>query len=151
MRYKSKKMSASDFTTTISVDQTPEEVFNVINNVPAWWTTNFEGHAEKLDDIFTVTFGKTFITSKVVELVPGKKIVWLVTDCNKHWLKDKKEWNGTKMTWEISEKDNKTQIRFTHLGLVSKLECYGACTNAWDEYLKGSLFKLFTEGKGMPS
>ena len=144
-------MNGPDFTTTILVPQTPQEAFDAINHVPGWWTTNFEGQSEKLNDIFTVTFGKTFITSKVIELVPGRKIVWQVTDCNKHWLKDKKEWNGTKMSWEISEKDNKTLIRFTHLGLVSKLECYGVCVNAWDEYIKGSLFKLLTEGKGMPS
>ena len=144
-------MSAPDFTTTILVSQTPQEAFNAINHVRGWWNTNFEGQSENLNDVFTVTFGKTFITSKVVELVPGKKIVWLVTDCNKHWLKDKKDWNGTKMSWEISEKDNKTQIRFTHLGLGSKLECYGVCSNAWDEFIKGSLFKLLTEGKGMPS
>ncbi|MCW3125819.1 MAG: hypothetical protein JWO03_1477 [Bacteroidetes bacterium] len=144
-------MTTTDYTTTLLVDQSPKEVFHAINNVSNWWTAAVEGSTEKLNDIFTVHFGETFITSKVTELIPGQKIVWHVTDCNKHWLKNKKEWVGTTMTWEISQKDSKTQIHFTHEGLVPTLECYGGCSNAWDEYIKDSLYKLLTEGVGMPS
>ena len=131
------------------VNATAQEAFNAINNVPGWWTKDFEGSSAKLNDVFTVRFGAVFITSKVVELIPGRKIVWLVLDCNKPWLKNKKEWNGTKMSWEISEKDNKTQIHFTHVGLVPEIECFGACSDAWGQYIKGSLFKLLTEQKAM--
>jgi hypothetical protein len=31
-------MTTSDFATAIMVDQTPEEVFNAINNVRGWWS-----------------------------------------------------------------------------------------------------------------
>jgi len=74
-----------------------------------------------------------------------------VTDCNKPWLKNKKEWVGTKICFEISEKDNKTQIAFAHLGLVAELECFDACANAWSEYIGQSLWSLLTKGKGRPT
>ena len=144
-------MKTSDYTTTLLVAKTPEEVFNAINDVRAWWSEDMEGLTDKLNDVFTVRFGEVFITSKVTELIPGKKIVWLVTDCNKPWLKNTKEWNGTKMSWEIHEKDNKTQIRLTHLGLVPEIECFDACSNAWGEYLQDSLLKLINTGKGKPT
>ena len=67
------------------------------------------------------TFRETFVTAKVVELVPYKKIAWEVIDCYLHWLKEKKEWNNTKMVWEISTVDNLAQINFMHIGLVPEI------------------------------
>jgi len=142
-------MSNKDFTTTILVDQTAKEAFNAINSVSGWWTENVEGGANKLNGVFTTHFGETFITMKVVELVPGKKVVWLVTDCYKHWLKgNKTEWTGTKISFEISPKGKKTEVRFTHHGLIPKLECFDGCSNAWGEYIQQSLLSLITTGKG---
>ncbi len=54
------------------------------------------------------------------------------------------------MSFEISTKDNSTQIHFTHIGLVPEVECYDMCVKGWDQYVKGSLLKLITEGKGQP-
>ena len=113
-------------------------------------TKVFEGNSEKTGDVFTVRFGETFITIKVVELIPDKKIVWQVIDCYKHWLKDKKEWQGTRISWEISAEENGTQIKFTHIGLVPGIECYNGCEKAWNFYLNESLYKLLTEEKGVP-
>ncbi len=54
------------------------------------------------------------------------------------------------MSFEISTHDNKTQISFTYIGLLSGVECYGMCVKGWDQYVKGSLFKLITEGEVPP-
>jgi hypothetical protein len=98
-----------------------------------------------------VYFGETFITMKIVELIPGKKIVWQVIDCNKPWLKNTKEWNGTFINWDIAATGDKTQINFTHQGLVPEIECFGACSNAWNQYIQQSLLSLINTGKGQPS
>ncbi len=90
------------------------------------------------------------MTHKIIEVVPDKKVVWQVTDCYLHWLKDKKEWKGTRMSFEVSTKNNSTQINFTHIGLVPEIECYDGCAKGWNQYVKESLFKLITEGKGLP-
>jgi hypothetical protein len=136
--------------TSITVNVRAQEVFKSINSVSDWWTKVFEGYSEKLNDVFTVRFGETFITMKIIELVRYKKILWHVIDCNKHWLQNKKEWKDTKLSWEISPEKNATHIDFTHIGLVPGIECYNGCEKAWNFYVKESLFKLLTEGKGSP-
>ncbi|HZV69573.1 MAG TPA: SRPBCC domain-containing protein [Saprospiraceae bacterium] len=144
-----KKMSASDFTTTFFVNQTPQEVFNAINNVRGWWQGEIEGNTDKLNDEFTYRMEEIhFSGQKLVEVIPGKKIVWLVTDSKLNFTKDKSEWTGTKIIFEIAEINNKTQLRFTHQGLVPRIECYDDCSNAWSLLIQESLFSLITTGKG---
>jgi hypothetical protein len=151
-KQKNGSATAKDYTTSIVVDQTPKEVFRAINNVAGWWTEDLEGSAAKLNDVFTVRFGETWMTMKVVERIPDTKVAWLVTDCNKEWLKgNKKEWNGTKISFEITGKGKKTQLQFTHFGLMPKLECFDGCSNAWGEYIHESLKGLITTGKGKPT
>jgi hypothetical protein len=135
-------MKKQDYTTRINVNASPQKVFKGINSISHWWTEELEGSSQKVDDTFTVHFGKTYVTLKVAELIPGKKIVWHVTDCNKHWLKNKKEWKGTQVVWEISTKNKVTHVVFTHIGLVPELECYEACESAWTDYLHNSLKNL---------
>ena len=77
--------------------------------------------------------------------------MWLVTDSKLNFIKDQQEWTNTKISFEISTQDEKTNIHFTHIGLVPGVECYDACSNAWSDYIKGSLFKLINTGEGQPA
>jgi hypothetical protein len=143
-------MIVTDYTVNISVKQSAASAFRCIKDIAGWWTVNVEGQSQQLDDVFTVHFGETFITIKVIELVPDKKIGWQVIDCYKHWLTNKKEWRDTIMSWEITTANNDTQINFTHIGLLPGIECYEGCEKAWNFYVQKSLFKLLTVGKGIP-
>src|SRR5436190_19812708 len=141
-----------DFTTTILVEQTTEEAFNGINNGRGWWSEEIEGSTDKLDDEFNYHFEDVHRCKiKLTEVVPNKKVVWLVLDNYFKFTKDKNEWTGTKIIFDISEKDNKTQIRFTHLGLVPAYECFEICRDAWSNYIQNSLRSLITAGKGQPN
>src|SRR5580765_8364044 len=103
-------MTTPDFSTTLLVDQTPEEVFNAINNVRGWWSEEIEGSTGKLNDEFKYHYEDVYrCKMKLIEVVPNKKVVWLVMDNYFKFTKDKSEWTGTKIIFEISEKDNKTQ------------------------------------------
>jgi|SRR5688572_19481727 len=145
-------MKVQDYTTSIIVDGPAQEAFNNINNVTKWWTENLEGSSEKPGDEFTVRFGDVHVsTQKLIEVIPCKKVVWLVTNSQLNFIKDKREWTGTKISFEIVEKDNKTAIRFTHHGLVPEVECFDACSNAWGDYINNSLRNLVNTGNGQPT
>ncbi len=145
-------MGKSDFTTTVVIEQSPEAAFKAITNVRGWWSENIEGGTEKLNDEFSYHYEDVHISKmKLIEVVPNKKVVWLVKENYFNFTKDKSEWTGNKISFEISEKDGKTEIRFTQLGLVPDYECYEICANAWTEYIQESLRSLITTGKGKPN
>ena len=145
-------MTNPDFTTTILVDQTPEEAFNAINDVRGWWSEEIEGSTNKLNDEFRYHYEDVHrCKMKITEFTPNEKVVWFVQKNYFKFTKDKSEWTGTKIIFEIADIDNKTQIRFTHLGLVPGYECYDVCKNAWTQYIQQSLFNLITAGKGQPN
>lgn len=144
-----KQMATTDFTTVILVDKTPIEVFKAVNNVRGWWQGEIEGSTIKLGDEFVYRMKEFhYSKQKIVEFIPNKKVVWLVTDSQLNFLKDKSEWNETEIKFEIAEINNKTQLRFTHQGLNPTIECYDACSNAWGMIVQQSLFSLITTGKG---
>jgi len=145
-------MKDQNYTATFTVDQTPKEVFAAITNVRGWWSGNIEGGTDKLGDEFTYRYEDVhYSKQKITELIPGKKLSWLVLDSYLSFVKDKTEWNGTKVIFDITKKGDKTELRFTHVGLVRQYECYDACTDAWSGYIKGSLRNLITKGKGQPN
>ena len=145
-------MNDQSLTTSFTVDQTPEEVFDAINNVRGWWSGEIDGRTDKLGEVFTYRYKDVHrTTQKITELVPGKKVVWHVTDAELNFVKGKTEWNGTDIVFEIAKKDGKTEVRFTHVGLVPAFECYGGCSGAWGFYINDSLRNLITTGKGAPN
>jgi len=145
-------MATKDFTTTILVDNTSEEVFNAINNVRGWWSEEIEGSTDTLNSEFDYHYEDVHRCKiKIVELVPNKKIVWSVLDNYFKFTKDKSEWKGTKIIFDIVKKDNKTEMHFTHEGLVPAYECYEICRDAWTGYIQKSLRNFITTGKGQPN
>jgi Activator of Hsp90 ATPase homolog 1-like protein len=145
-------MTGQSYSTTISVDQTPEEVFDAVRNVRGWWATTVQGGTERLGDEFIFEVPTIHRSEfRLTEVVPNEKVVWLAADNYLSFVEDKEEWNDTEMHFDISEKDGKTELRFTHVGLVSRFECYDACSNAWAFYINESLRDLITTGKGQPS
>lgn len=145
-----KNKTTANFTTTFFVNETPKQVFEAVNNVRGWWQGEIEGKTDKLNEVFTYRMKEFhFSKQKVVELVPFEKVVWLVTESNLSFTKDKSEWTGSTIIFEICEINNKTQLRFSHVGLWPKIECYGSCSNAWTKLIQESLFSLITTGKGV--
>jgi len=145
-------MNDQSLTTSFTVDQSPQEVFAAINNVRGWWSGEIDGRTDKLGEVFTYRYKDVHRTTQTItEFVPGKKVVWHVTDAELNFVKDKTEWNGTDIVFEIGRKGDKTELRFTHLGLVPAIECYGCCSGACGSYINESLRCLIVKGKAQPN
>src|SRR5215510_3199739 len=145
-------MSNQSFTTTFSVDQSPDAVFAAINDVRAWWSGQIDGRTDALGAEFTYRYQDLHrTTQKITEWVPGRRVVWNVVDSHIAFVEDKAEWDGTRIVFEIEKKGDKTEVRFTHVGLVPTIECYDACTGGWGFYINDSLHKLITTGRGAPN
>ena len=145
-------MTEKNFNVTFLVDQTPEQVFKAINNVRGWWSGQIEGETDKLGAEFTYRYGDFHRSKqKIAELVPGKRVVWHVLDAELSFVDDKDEWNNTDIVFDILKKDGKTEVRFTHVGLVPQDQCFEKCSNAWGTLVSSNLRKLITTGKNQPN
>ena len=145
-------VETNGFTTSFTVEQSPEEVFHAINDVRAWWSGEIDGSTDELGAQFTYRYqGLHRSTQTITELVPGRRVVWHVSDASLDFVEDKTEWNGTDVVFEIARKGGKTEVRFTHVGLVPRFECYGACSGAWGFYVNESLRNLIATGRGEPN
>src|ERR1700747_602316 len=89
-----KSHEGQSYTASFAVSQTPEEAFAAINNVRGWWSGNIEGSTDKLGDVWTYRYEDVhYSKQKITELIPGKKVVWLVLDSYLNFVKDKTERN----------------------------------------------------------
>jgi hypothetical protein len=141
-----------NYTTTFSVDRTPQEAYEAIINPRAWWSEEIEGVTDRVGAEFKHHYQDVHrCTIRVTELVPGQKVSWLVLENYFNFIEDQTEWEGTEVVFDIVDKDGGAEVRFTHVGLVPDYECYDVCTNAWAGYISGSLPSLITTGKGQPN
>jgi hypothetical protein len=140
------KMTHQDFTTTIAVDQTPDEAYSAILRVGGWWIGKNEGTCDEIGDEFIHRDGEAhYCKLRVTDLVPGRKVAWLVLDNYFNFVRDQDEWKGTRMTFEIAEAEGQTRVRFAHLGLARDFECFDVCSNAWGSLINGSLRSLISK------
>lgn len=145
-------MESKDFSTHFTVPQTPGQVFDAVTNVRGWWSEEIDGGTQKLNDEFTYHYRDVHrCTMRLIEVVPEKKVVWLVLDNYFKFTTDKEEWKGNTIEFEITKKGGLTQLRFTQYGLVPAYECYDICNNAWTGYVGSSLRDLIITGKGKPN
>ncbi len=143
-------MENQNFNAVFLFDQSAKEVFDAVTNVRGWWSEAVEGGTHNLNDEFVYRYADLHSSKqKLTEVIPNKKVVWLITDSNLTFVDDKTEWTGTQVVFEITEKAGQTQLSFTHVGLSPKVECYKACSGGWTFYLE-SLCALITTGKGNP-
>jgi uncharacterized protein YndB with AHSA1/START domain len=149
-------MSEDSYTTTVTIERTPAEVFEAINDVRGWWSEEVDGDTDRVgaefayrghDDADTV---EHLSRIRVVELVPGTRVVWRVLDNFMSFIDDQSEWKDTEIRFELTGTDRGTELRFTHVGLVPSYECFDICRDAWGLYIRSSLPSFVTTGIGAP-
>ncbi len=147
-----KAAGAQGYTTAFRVKRTPDEVYRAINDVRAWWSGRIDGATDELGAEFRYRYEDVHDSrQKVTELVPGRRVVWRVTDGTLTFVKNKNEWKGTEVVFDIAEKGGETEVRFTHVGLSPACECYEACSGGWDALVNGNLRQRILTGEVQPN
>jgi len=152
-------MKSQNLTFTFTVDQTPEEAFAAINNVREWWSGNIDGVTDQLGAEWSYRYKDIhYSKQRITELIPGRRVAWLVVDSYLSFVDDKKEWNGTEITFDIAPKagqpggqnPSQTEVTFRHLGLTPDVQCFDGCSSAWGFIINTSLRNLIATGHGEP-
>jgi len=142
-----------DYTTTFQVEQGPQEAYAAINDVRGWWSSGgVGGDTDQVGAEFTYAVPEIhYCKLEIVELDPGRRVVWRVLDSDLSFTKVRDEWTGTTIVFELSTKDGGTEVRFEHVGLVPAYECYENCSSAWSLLINGNLRKRISTGRPQPS
>lgn len=121
-------MAKKNFAATIELSKSSQDVFKAItDDVAKWWGgKDLKGRSTKLNDEFIIHHpGAHYSKQELVEVIPNRRIVWLVKESYLHWLKkDPHEWTRTKMVFDITSKADITVLHFTHEGLSPEKESY---------------------------
>jgi uncharacterized protein YndB with AHSA1/START domain len=107
-----------------------------------WWTTNTQGEGNDLGGVLQFRFGAGGFDMKVLELHPGKRVLWEVVDGPEEWI-------GTHVNWDLDQVDDHTIVLFKHEGWKEPVEFMHHCSTKWAVFLM-SLKSLIETGKGAP-
>jgi uncharacterized protein YndB with AHSA1/START domain len=119
------------------------EALSTQEGLARWWTTDTKAQA-KVGSIAEFGFrgGKFVQKMKIDELLPGKRVAWTATE-------GVDEWKGTTLTFDLSEENGETVIRFGHRGWREASDFLAHCSYRWAYFLR-SLKLYLQEGKGTP-
>lgn len=131
------------YTATIEVTNSPNEIFQrITRDVAKWWGgKDLSGKSTSINDEFIVDHpGAHYSKQRLTEVIPNKKVIWLVTESKLSWLKNQEEWTNTRMIFEISARSYSYLLHFTHEGLVPEKESYVRCSEGWNMVIKDWLY-----------
>ena len=137
-----------NYTYRFSTEKSAAEVYHLLLDITQWWSgiyaETIAGTGIKIYEEFDFEAGDGMhrTTQKLAELIPNQKIVWQVTFSRLSFLNKPQEWEGTLLIFDIAVLEDKTQVSFTHQGLLPHLECYEQCSGAWASYFQQLVHKL---------
>ena len=147
-----KQMETKNYTSTFTVTKDAHTAFNAIKDYRAWWSEEIDGETGTLGETFFYHYKDVHLCKvKLIEEIKDEKLVYLVTDNEFNFVKDKSEWVNTKLIFDLSKDGDQTKVTFTHEGLTPEYECYEVCNDAWNGYVQGSLKSLIETGVGKPN
>jgi len=134
----------------VGMKASQDEVYRALatpEGVAAWWTTSTTGDEQEGGTLVTRFFADEReiggFDLKILELNPGKRVVWQV-------MAGPQEWIGTKIRFELKQEDDYAVVLFRHEGWKEPVEFMYHCSTKWGTFLM-SLKSLVETGKGRPS
>lgn len=116
----------------IRIDAPPERVFDALatqKGLRGWWTEDSTTGSRAGDRAeFGFDNRGTIFHMQIDELQPARRLVWTC-------LGDPAEWEGTRLSWELSPAGGATTLHFTHGGWSSTDGYFAMCNSTWGELM----------------
>ncbi|RPD40599.1 SRPBCC family protein [Chitinophaga barathri] len=135
----------ADIRHNLVIKAAPGKVYQAVTTqegLESWWCKNTTAQPET-GFVNLFIFGQHRNEMKVTELAPDKRAAW---EC----VHSIGEWIGTKVSFDLEEKNGNTLLRFTHGGWREVTDMFAACSFDWAIFLK-SLKSYCETGTGQPA
>ena len=123
----------------------PDDVYaalTTLEGLSGWWARDTTGTPDAVGGVVAFRFVPGGFDMRVVELLPGKRVLWEVVE-------GPAEWVGTQVSFELSQAGDFTIVLFEHRGWTEPVEFMYHCSTKWATYLV-SLKQLVETGAGAP-
>lgn len=137
----------SNIRLNFTIEASVAKVYQAIaeqSGVQSWWTTDvtLEQAEGSLARFGFGSEGEMRFT--LAKLEPNSHIRWDTVNA------PAPDWQGTHVTFDLSEVDNGTQLNFAHCNFPTEEGSYAYCTYQW-AFFMGSLKSYVETGQGMPA
>jgi uncharacterized protein YndB with AHSA1/START domain len=129
-----------DIKHSIQIDAAPQLVYPLVASAQGfsrWWAADVTAD-KKTGNVELGFFNRATIY--------GLQTTQMVATRQAHWLcQSGKEWNGTRLLFDLAEQKGQTLIRFTHADWQAETDYFVACNTTWGELM--FRLKAAAEGK----
>lgn len=129
----------------VGIKSSPNDVYQALvtrEGLSGWWTTDTQGE-NKVGGMLQFRFEAGGFDMEVLELDPGKRVLWQVADGPAEWI-------GTHVSWGLNQEGDYTIVLFKHQGWREPVEFMHHCSTKWAVFLM-SLKSLLETGQGNPA
>ena len=122
----------------------PDDVYaalTTLEGLSGWWTHDTTGVTD-VGGVMTFRFVPGGFDMKVLELEPGKRVLWEVVEGPAEWI-------GTQVSFELSQAGDFAVVLFAHRGWAEPVGFMHYCSTKWATFLL-SLKQLLETGAGAP-
>jgi uncharacterized protein YndB with AHSA1/START domain len=129
-----------DIKHAIQIDAPPAAVLPLVGTADGfkqWWA------ADVIEDKAAGSLELGFFNRSTIYRLRSNSIA---PPLRAHWLCDSgKEWNGTRLLFDLAVQNGRTQLRFTHAGWAAETDYFISCNTTWGELM--FRLKAAAEGK----
>ncbi|MBS0521656.1 MAG: SRPBCC domain-containing protein [Proteobacteria bacterium] len=129
----------------IGIQSSVDEAYKALTTregLAAWWTRDTLDESEAGGTVRFRFWGNQGFDMKVLELDPGKRVLWQVVDGPEDWL-------GTKVSFDLAQEEDYAVVRFKHAGWKAPVDFMHHCSTKWGMFLM-SLKSVLEGGTGTP-
>jgi uncharacterized protein YndB with AHSA1/START domain len=139
-----KENTMVDILHRVGIKASVDQVYRALatrEGLAGWWTHDTQGES-RVGGVLQFRFGAGGFDMKVLELQPGRRVLWEVVDGPAEWI-------GTTVDWELRQEDDYAIVLLRHQGWKEPVEFMHHCSTKWAIFLM-SLKALVETGTGAP-